>query len=841
MSETKLPGHLMPTSEESWAIWRWVGLRGAGFPLTQVLTLAEPQCVELADAYLQQHELVQRTQAEAIECLWQKYQKATPLEQALLRKASQQLSKGQLPSEPWETDETVILAQLRDAKAQKNELQIKFQATFQQAIMQNTRALRKVANDSRFREAVLWQNRQAVENGLDQLLKISPIVTQRAHPQRRHEAIVASYLQRYCTKNDTIGFFGPVGWARWADQPTAIKVQTSSAFLASNDVFFEGWGIDIFAQVLSQNEALLPWCAPRRLPLLTLDGLTLHVPLNSPRQLTPAQASVLKHCDGIRLANQIVGQVIIEPASGLHTEAEVYAVLKDLQTHHYIAWAWEIPVEILEPLQYIKNQLERITDTALSATPLDMLHQLDSACSLVKAAVNDVQLSYALRALDDTFLRLTQTAPTRYAGQTYAGRTLVYQDCRRQTTLTIGPKLLDSLHSPLSLLLTSARWFTIKAVELYRQALKELYQKLSVETNSPIVRFPTFWLHTQAFLNNEGARLLTALERGLQKRWATLLNLSEQPRHIHYTARDLKAKVPEAFPNPKKQRSVFPYYSPDLMIAATNTDEIEKGNYHWVLGELHPATNTLVAGGWVAQHPNPAELYQGLFADHPSPQVKLAASRAQVTARRATTLAKPTDYRLMVTNDACGAPWGQNLAAGDLVVEESGGELVVRGHTGQPCFEIIEFLSTIVMLDILHRFHFLPALRHLPRISIDQLIIQRETWNFTAAEMAFAFVKEDSDRFLQMRSWAQAAGLPRFLFVKTPFEAKPFFVDLASPISIEALAKTVRQVKETEASAANIRVTEMLPTPEQAWLEDSVGRCVSELRMVVVDQTSLHK
>jgi hypothetical protein len=29
---------------------------------------------------------------------------------------------------------------------------------------------------------------------------------------RRREEVIASYWQRYCSKNDTIGFFGPLGW-----------------------------------------------------------------------------------------------------------------------------------------------------------------------------------------------------------------------------------------------------------------------------------------------------------------------------------------------------------------------------------------------------------------------------------------------------------------------------------------------------------------------------------------------------------------------------------------------------------------------------------------------------
>src|SRR5690349_24981784 len=63
-----------------------------------------------------------------------------------------------------------------------------------------------LAGERRFREALTWQNRAALSNAVDHLS--SPALTGR---QRRRLETVASYWQRYCAKNDTIGFFGPLG------------------------------------------------------------------------------------------------------------------------------------------------------------------------------------------------------------------------------------------------------------------------------------------------------------------------------------------------------------------------------------------------------------------------------------------------------------------------------------------------------------------------------------------------------------------------------------------------------------------------------------------------------
>ena len=68
--------------------------------------------------------------------------------------------------------------------------------------------LRDIAADPTLREALTWQNRGVLATAVDGLLK------KRGEPskERRRAEIVARYWQRYCAKNDTIGFFGPLAW-----------------------------------------------------------------------------------------------------------------------------------------------------------------------------------------------------------------------------------------------------------------------------------------------------------------------------------------------------------------------------------------------------------------------------------------------------------------------------------------------------------------------------------------------------------------------------------------------------------------------------------------------------
>jgi hypothetical protein len=837
MSSPKLPDHLVSLTNDGWAVWRWIAVRSAGFPTAHVLAFADTECAALADAYLAQEAAAQNERKVATQYFWQKLKEANPQERAFIRKSLRQLEKGRVPVESALEGAEVPFSQFRQTIERAAQLKAEFQQKFHATVLQNTQTLQMIASDARFREAILWQNRGALQGGINHLLRTSGQPSRRTSRHRQNEALLAFYLQRYCMKNDTIGFFGPVAWAQVEDQEPSLHLQTGDSFLAERNVYFELWGMDVLAGVLAQNEALRPWCSPRRFPLLNVEALSVQRPLASAIRLTPAQAAVLKGCEGEWTAKQLASRLVKDPESGLKTEAEVYEILEYLHAQRWLEWRFEIPAEGLYPERNLRQSLERIEDTQLRQAALSDLDQLELARQRVAQAAGDAdKLDQALQALELTFMRLTGTDPTRQAGQVYAGRTLVYEDCCRNLTLHLSPTIIASLGPPLGLLLTSARWFSFMVAKIYRKACREIYADLAQKTGCPVIDFASFWLHLQPVLFGENKRLIRGLERELQKRWATLFKFDVQPAHVHYTTQALAATVQDVFNAPRPGWQAACYHSPDLMLAAPSLAAIQQGDYQWVLGELHAAANTLTSAFWLAQHPARQDLADAWEADLPFPQVRLVPSREAVTPRRAPALIKENDYRLIVANDACGVPPSQALLAGALVVEEFNGELIVRRREGTPHFEIIEFLGDLLSLAGLHHFDFLPPLPHIPRLSIDQLVVYRETWRFTAEQVSFAFQKDESERFLEARRWAGQHRLPRFIFVKTPTEEKPFCVDVASPISIDLLARAIRRSVFEPITEVTLKVTEMLPDPSQTWLRDSLGQTyTSELRMVVVD------
>jgi hypothetical protein len=112
--------------------------------------------------------------------------------------------------------------------------------------------LAAVARDSRFREAVAWQSREALRGGVDKLAGGGEAPSRR----RRREEVVAAYWQRYCAKNDTIGFFGPLGWGRFPDEREDFELR-AGPLESERVVHFETWAAEAVGRAVG-HDLLLP-------------------------------------------------------------------------------------------------------------------------------------------------------------------------------------------------------------------------------------------------------------------------------------------------------------------------------------------------------------------------------------------------------------------------------------------------------------------------------------------------------------------------------------------------------------------------------------------------------
>jgi hypothetical protein len=848
---TLLPEHLVSLPGGDWMLWRWIGLRGAGFPVEGVLQLASPQCAIRADELSYAEDEAESAWEQAIEALRMEMEAAEHERWVRLSKILKQLKNGKVPNTlDYVLDAKEMILSFAAACERVDQAWGRFSDTFEHTTTQTSQAIRDIVSADSFQEAIVWQNRSAFHTALMPLLEEPPDKNaQRNKDRRRREELMAMYWQRYCTKNDTIGFFGPVGWARIADQKEPISVRAGETLLAVRNLYLDGWCIDALASTLAQAESMRQWIAPRRLPTIHLEGRSLYLPLKGKVEISSAEALLIQACDGHQTAKQIAQSLMPDGAAGFDNQAQVLERLAELHDKGIIAWSLDVPWTLQPPFEWhieqnLKRQIARIEDPNLYESTMAAYDELIAARDLVaESAGNAQRLDVAMGQLEATFTRMTGTASTRADGKMYAGRTLVYEDCQRAMNITLSPQILEELGQPLSLVLTSARWFISSVADTYMEAFREIYSDLAREMNSTQLDFITFWSRVQPLIFGDKRRLIKACLADLQQRWADILKLSPDQSRASFACEQLRPRVQAEFAAQNAGWNYARYHSPDIMIGATSPDAIRRGDYQLVLGEFHVGTNTLCNTLFMAQHPCPAAVLRDLETDMGRPRIVPVPPKFMISSRDYSIFVSPRDYRLEFARDPSGISDSRALPIGSLVIEKLGDELIVKTRDGKLQFGIIEVFGDALSERVSNSFKMLAPGSHLPRVSFDKLIVSRETWVFSAPELEFAFQDNEAHRFLAARRWARENDLPRFIYFRSPVEVKPCFVDFDSRIYIDIFAKAIRRTMTSGGQEGNsnqaITVAEMLPAPDQTWLPDNLGRhYTSELRVVAIDQAA---
>jgi hypothetical protein len=721
----------------------------------------------------------------------------------------------------------------RQTAAQSVAARAALEQVFASEALRTSAYLRAAVGDPQLREAVLWQNRRAVHTGFD------PLRTAAArNPSDRaaKERLVASYLQRYCVKNDTIGFFGPVGWMRVVDEGPALRIAPGARLLKSRAVHFQGWAIDALARTFDARPGLRAWIAPRLLPQVRVDRTLLFIPGREPVALAPAHARLLHACDGRRSARTLARELASTPSAGVSRDAEVYALLEAFEQMGLVIWSLEGALE-LDAERALRDQLSRIDDRSVRVPSLAALDELESCRAAVGAAQGDLDaLDRSLETLDATFTRLTAMSATRSPGETYAARTLIYEDCRRDVTIELGLPFLDRLGPALSLLLESARWCTWEIGRRYRLELGALLDRLVARTGSASVDLSAVLAEGFAFESKgEMPAPIGSVHAELRRRWMSVLDVPLDEPQVRYRSADLRARVSAAFEAAAPGWTWARHVSPDVMIAADGADAIERGDYLIVLGELH-LTNTLLQTALVTEHPDRSEIQRALDADFPAPTAVPVPSRDIFTARTAIGLWPSRTFWYEASREVAPGPRDRVLRTADLVVTSDADGLWVCARDGRARFDAIDFFGYFLTCKCATAFGLMPDAPHMPRVTIDEVVVARERWQAPAASFEWAWAPKPLERFVGARRWRQTQRAPRFMFVKAPVERKPCYMDFDSPVYVDAFAKLVRRSAAGANPAAPITISEMLPTMDQLWLVDAEGRrYTSELRLAAVD------
>jgi len=244
-----------------------------------------------------------------------------------------------------------------------------------------------------------------------------------------------------------------------------------------------------------------------------------------------------------------------------------------------------------------------------------------------------------------------------------------------------------------------------------------------------------------------------------------------------------------------------------------------------VVGDFHPA-NALLQGMFSERHPDPDRLRGNVHADLGSPLLYGIPRRAPgvlIDARIVPSFTWPDDFHVAL-GEGDRAPDGyRTIPLTELIID--GDECTDRAASFRAPLAYLFYIP--MFLAAMHTFDPFPVPgAHGDRITVGQTVLRRETWAASAGSIPAV-----ADDFA---AWARSRGLPRRIFCRPPGEAKPVYVDLESRLLTNSLHRMLRRVADRDRDAS-VRFTEMLPGPDECWLEHEGARYTSELRLVAID------
>lgn len=851
-NELHLSDHLIQLPEYPWAYWRTVLLRSAGFPADDILRLGDGECRRAADRWIDSEERARiafdecrRRIAGAVEALLPGATEADRNWLRVLQKVRKSVATGKLPAATESLlesfpDEALRkdVAQCRDRVREMERSRRDLVEEYDRAVGRQSEKIFDLAGSDRFREAILWQSRSGYQTGVARLLAAPPEGRPNSS-RRRKEELVASYLQRYCAKNDTIGYFGPAAWADLADSGPVAEVVAGPGLIARCRTFLEDWCFDEVAKRLAQDPQVRPWLKPNRLPYVVLHGSRLFLPQQPPVDLPPSMAALLRACDGATSAADIAARLAADADLGLPAQEAVFGMLHEAVERKLVVWQFEVPMGA-HAGDVLRRQVAAIGAEAPRRRCTEALDALEEARRGVEAAAGDPDaVDGAIAALEERFTQLTGEEATRHAGKTYGARTLVYQDCLRDVEARLGPDFQRRLTAPLSLVMQSARWLIASTAEDLAERFRQIHGEILAQSQAPVVPAGMFWGRVAPIFFGKEQHQLRARVGELQEKWRSLLQPQPEVRRVDLTSEALRSRVAELFPADTLGWPAARCHSPDVMIVAESLEAFRNDDYELVLGELHIGRNTLGAWGLMAMHPDREKIFRQMEMDIPETLVVPLPPRdnPRVTGRTHAAHLRAQDVFIPPMDGSAIVPAEKAVSFADLIVVERDGEIRLESPDGGRSFAAVHFFAEFIALGLGTSLDLLPPAPHWPRITIDRLVVRRESWAFPAAELSFALEEEEAIRFAGARRWARKAGLPRFCFIRDPGEMKPTYLDLESPVYVELMARSIRRASRDDLAAV-IRVSEMLPDLEHLWLEDSEGRrYTSELRMLVVDRS----
>lgn len=642
----------------------------------------------------------------------------------------------------------------------------------------------------------------------------------RAGERERHLLL---YLQRVCTKNDSFSEFGPTGWGT-AD-PSAAEIKFAPApGIAARETFLERWTALLVATAVNADPVVFAELCPRLSPQGRIENAGfVFTDRGEVTPLSEEMRNLLVRCDGRT------------PVHALGVPNEQIRALID---QRFLECAEEVPAmdphafeKLLEDLKRWRPGRAREQWTAV----LQPLVELPAKFAQAKKTGDRLEI------LNDARARLRLVGPERQTSgrALYAALNPLGEECVRDCNFVIPETLIDEVA------IQAAPW-----IDLWRDTYAFVASRVAagltriwreVPKQSGVVRFPAFLRACEAAnLPLAGAGLVGLAHFAFQEvklAFHEMIQPHANDSEYELTLADCHF-VRRDFDYPKFDEYTYP--SADLQLSARNMEAVNRGEYQWLLAELHPPAALLHHGAFWSC-PDLAALTQAFEStvfNQPNFHFGFfpADFTAHTTIRIFDALPKLTNF---VAPQRSNPKWKTvRPADAEVYLDDASGDVCLRRHdTGE---HLGSFARAWLIPLGFHPFQFGFA-PHTPRLRCGKVIVQRRSWSINFEELARGdFSGISTDLVLALEKLRSAKGWPRHIYIRPTEQAlrrsgaegrdkdtKPVFIDLESYLSLEIFYRWLKKAGELE-------VTEMFPDADHLCWQEADGRRTFELRTLIV-------
>ncbi len=343
------------------------------------------------------------------------------------------------------------------------QLKIEAQNIFAREFVERRKVLRDIAAHPSFQEAVWLSSPQMLVHGLYPYLeRWNP--DKRTSDSRRVERQIMSYLQRFCAKNETASFFGPLNYGDFA-MPIANETFSNSGptHLQRREAFMAYWGVAALAHAISKDEQVHIHLSPQRNPICLLDSEAGRAVLPGRQNISLGQSNV--HLLGFVNGKRSVAN--IASLAQLPVE-QTWISLERLSRVHVILLRLEVPVTVLRPLEWLRDWLQNLPENC--STRVYWIGIVETMLRIQNsfAAAPLAGKQQLLATIEDLLAEVTGEEGRRGKGEFYADRLLLYEECLGGVSpLHLGPTCAAELRDQL-----------IPVLDLYASHACYLYQAI---------------------------------------------------------------------------------------------------------------------------------------------------------------------------------------------------------------------------------------------------------------------------------------------------------------------------------------------------------------------------